>query len=97
MDERFNYLCENFDDHDNRVALMKEYADKFPTALLGHNEDGEVVSTSINHDNIVVETFQKNGWIRTNVYWEDGTIEELYEAGDIKGPDYGLGSGLCDE
>jgi len=26
-----------------------------------------------------VETFQHNGWCRINVYWEDGTIEEMYE------------------
>lgn len=26
-----------------------------------------------------VETFQHNDWCRIKVYWEDGTVEEMYE------------------
>lgn len=26
-----------------------------------------------------ITTAQKNGWLRINIYWEDGTTEEMYE------------------
>ena len=45
----------------------------------GTNENIEQVSISIAKDRIDVVTFQDNGWTRRNVYWRDGTREELYE------------------
>ena len=52
--------------------------------LFGENERGDtvVVSTGKTEDNepyYKVETIQENDWVRTNIYYEDGTIEELYD------------------
>ena len=51
--------------------------------LVGVNEDGEriVVGTGCTEDGeqyYWITTYQKNGWVRTNNYYEDGTVEELY-------------------
>ena len=65
-------------DYKGMIELMKR-ADEFDSACSGKNKNGENVLISVNHDNITVETFQNNGWIRKNVYWECGMSEELYE------------------
>lgn len=67
----------DFNDWEQMLNLM-EHSEEYPTMLLGENTDGEFVSTSILHDRIVVETSQRNGWVRTNVYHKDFTVEELY-------------------
>lgn len=59
------------------VALM-ERADEFTAPYLGENEEGEKVVVSVNKDNITVQTFQKNDWVRTNIYHEDGYNEEMF-------------------
>lgn len=51
--------------------------------LAGVNENGEriVVGAGITDDGehyYSITTYQKNGWARTNNYYEDGTVEELY-------------------
>ena len=46
--------------------------------LCGVNEDGENVIVSIDDRLAEVKTLQKNGWIRVNTYWYDGTSEETY-------------------
>lgn len=58
--------------------IMKHY-NEFPMPLAGKNEDNENILISINEHNITVQTFQNNGWLRTNIYHDDGTIEELYD------------------
>ena len=68
-------------DFDSMIALMDKYGDsQYP--YFGENEDEEMVSISIFPDNIVTMTSQKNGWHRKNVYWRDGTREELFEGRD---------------
>jgi hypothetical protein len=65
----------------NDLSSMIELMDKYHTTkymLLGTNELGEHTRTSIFKDKIVVVTYQKNGWVRENVYWRDGTYEEVY-------------------
>lgn len=52
--------------------------EKFDQMAFGKNEEGETVAISVNKDNITVETYQKNGWVRENIYWEDRNVEELY-------------------
>ena len=42
-------------------------------------DGGEDVYISIFYDKIVTATTQANGWIRKNIYWRDGTREEMYE------------------
>ena len=60
------------------IDLMDEHGNtnsRFP----GTNELGEDTMVSITSEKIVVETNQTNGWVRKNVYWRDGTYEELYD------------------
>lgn len=64
-------------DYRGLVKLM-DRANEFETMLVGKTEDGETQFVSINKDNITTETVQSNGWTRENVYWRDGTSEELY-------------------
>ena len=65
-------------DLDGMRRLMDEYGGS-SASFDGTNEDTEQVSISIAKDRIDVVTFQDNGWTRRNVYWRDGTREELYE------------------
>lgn len=58
--------------------LCKDF-EKYKEPLVGHNEDGETVITQIHEDMIVSETFQSNGWTRKNIFYTDGSSEELYE------------------
>lgn len=68
-----------FDSQDFKgiLALMDEYGEsEYPYE--GKNTEGERVLISINKDNVTVETFQANGWVRVNSYHRDGTIEETF-------------------
>jgi hypothetical protein len=51
--------------------------------LTAKTETGEdvIVDAFSQDDKIVwqISTLQGNGWIRVNLYYEDGTVEELYE------------------
>ena len=58
--------------------LMDEYGDS-DTMFTGTNTELEDTTISIFHDRIVYVTFQSNGWVRKNVYWRDGTREELFD------------------
>ena len=65
-------------DHDGLCRIMDEHGDsKIPFA--GDNENLEGVLISVAKDRIDVVTFQHNGWTRRNVYWRDGTRDELFE------------------
>lgn len=68
-------------DLNSMITLMDTYGDS-NTLYPGTNENGETVHISIFHEKIVVVTFQTNRWIRKNVYWRDGTREELFEGRD---------------
>ena len=70
----------NFDSTDlgGMRQLMDEYGGS-NASFYGTNENIEQVSISIAKDRIDVVTFQDNGWTRRNVYWRDGTREELFE------------------
>lgn len=58
--------------------LMEEYGDS-KTEKFGSNELGENIGISIFKDKIVVVTYQSNGWIRKNIYYQDGSREELFD------------------
>ena len=45
---------------------------------VGQNEDKEYVVVTVTAEYAVITTSQKNGWLRNNVYWKDGTEEESY-------------------
>ena len=71
----------NFDPHDWKgiAELCKRHAE-FDVPWSGENDEGEHVMISVNEDNITVDTFQSNGWMRQNVYYpKDYTVEELYK------------------
>lgn len=72
-----------FNPHDlqSMITLMDAHGDS-DTMLPGVNENGETVHISIFRDKIVVVTFQNNGWERKNVYYRDGSSEELFEGRD---------------
>lgn len=68
----------DFNDFEGCLEIMRKYCgSKLP--FFGTNADGENVIISVNASNITVQTMQKNGWLRTNVLWEDGTVEERYD------------------
>lgn len=70
-------LCFDPTDWASNVSLMLKHSE-FKQALMGRNTDGETVWIHINKDNITVQTFQDNGFIRENIYYSDGTSEELF-------------------
>ena len=66
-----NELAARFAEVDIRKQIMKEYGNS-ESAFLGHNEDGELVEMSVHPDEIIVKTYQENGWLRVNYYDENG-------------------------
>ena len=62
----------NFNPNDERAmfCLMKEYGD-FNKSYSGQNQNGEDIRIHIARDNIIVDTYQENGWVRRNVYTKD--------------------------
>ena len=56
----------------DKYGLIEEYR-------MGKDEDGDPVMVSIDDTCASIRTFQKNGWVRINVYYKDGTVEELFE------------------
>ena len=63
------------------LELTEFWAQKdFP--LAGCTEDGENVMIEYydgSEPYFKVTTFQHNGWARINIYYEDGSTEEMYE------------------
>ena len=59
-----------FADPDCKVRLMRNYGHCAP--FEGTNAEGERVILSIAPESILLETHQKNGWIRKNYYDENG-------------------------
>ena len=57
---------------------MDEHGDS-RTMYLGKSEHGEDVYISIFRDKIVTVTSQSNGWQRKNIYYRDGSREEMFE------------------
>ena len=68
----------DFSDIDQLRELMEEYGDS-EQMFFGKNEEDEDQQISINPDHIVVDTLQSNHWLRRNIYWDDGTVEETFE------------------
>lgn len=70
-----NELSTRFADIEGRKELIKKYGNS-DTAFTGENADGETVVISIDTENgIVLNTYQKNGWVRINYYNKDGIAE----------------------
>ena len=48
-------------------------------AQMGVNTEFEETTISIFPEKIVYVTYQHNGWKRKNIYWRDGTREEMFD------------------
>ena len=82
--ERIDKVVVDPKDKRGLIALMddcKANPKKYETYLIGESEHGERVLISVNEDNIVVETWQENGWVRKNYYYRDPLAdnEEIYD------------------
>lgn len=78
MQEREKQIKFDPTDWKGMLELCHRYQE-FDTYLEGKNSNGEDTMLSINKDNIVLDTFQSNGWIRQNIYYpQDCTVEERY-------------------
>ena len=62
----------------NQLLELTSHSDLFETGLVGENDEGEAVLTSIHEEYLLTITYQSNNWIRKNYYYTDGTCEELY-------------------
>lgn len=56
--------------------LKQEFG--YVEGLVGNDEDNLPVMVTIDEESAEIKTFQENGWVRINVYYRDGTEEELY-------------------
>lgn len=65
-------------DYSGLLKIMDEHGDS-ETPFFSHNTDMEDLTISVSKERIDVTTYQDNGWVRRNVYWRGGTVEELYE------------------
>ena len=65
-------------DLEGMLRLMDEHGDS-KTMYPGKSEHGEDVYISIFRDRIVTVTSQSNGWQRKNIYYRDGSREEMFE------------------
>lgn len=77
MQSTSDYLEIDFSDLPAMRKVMDNYH-HLTTMLIGKSDSGEDTYTSVNSDHIVHDTFQKNGWVRRNILWYDGTSEEMY-------------------
>lgn len=67
----------DFTDRKSVKNAMKKYGN-LDYALCAENQDGEKQMISISADSVVVRTEQHNGWVRVNVYDENGYLTEEY-------------------
>lgn len=65
-------------DLDSILKLMDEKGNS-DTMFMGVNTEFEEATISIFPEKIVYVTYQHNGWVRKNIYWRDGSCEELFE------------------
>ena len=66
------------------TAIKKMITEEGKTLpLIVENQDGEAVFITCGRNEIgryyQTRTAQNNGWERINIYYEDGTTEELYD------------------
>ena len=71
-------LCFDPADLAGMQRLMDQYGEH-DGLHVGKNENDETVHITIYSDMIAVTTFQHNSWTRKNIYYRDGTREELFE------------------
>lgn len=69
-----NFNPNNF----NEMKKLMDNHEKYPYMICGKNENEEDVWIGIFKNRIETQTFQHNNWVRHNIYYRDGTREELY-------------------
>ena len=61
-----------FNPNDERAMFcLMRTTGRFNKTYPGENNDGEKIKIHISENNIIVDTYQENGWIRRNVYTKD--------------------------
>lgn len=65
-------------DFNGMLEVMDKYGES-DNIYHGVNENLEDVTISVFHDHISITTYQSNGRVRKNIYWRDGTNEELFD------------------
>lgn len=65
----------NTSDIRTMIVLMDEHEGKI---LTGENEAGERQIIKVTHDEVIVETYQLNNWIRVNTFYRDGSRDETF-------------------
>ena len=65
----------DFSDRNQRNDIMKQYGG-YSYPFFGENQLGERVLISVSFDNIVITTYQKNGWVRMNYYYANSDDTE---------------------
>lgn len=66
-----NELSARFGEIEVRKQIMTEYGNS-DSDFIGHNENGELVTMSVRPDEIIVKTYQENGWLRVNYFDSEG-------------------------
>ena len=66
-------------DFEGMCKIMDEYGGS-DCPFSGMNKNGEDVWISVFYDRITVKTHQRNGWVRINTHWRDGTREETFDS-----------------
>ena len=67
----------DFSDRLQLASLMRTYGHT-DHMFFAENENGESMIISVRPDSVKVETLQRNGWTRINIYHSDGTTEEIF-------------------
>ncbi len=65
-------------DFEDMCKIMDEYGSS-DCPFSGMNKNGEDVWISVFYDRITVKIHQRNGWVRINTHWRDGTREEIFD------------------
>jgi len=75
LDEMIEVNTSNLD----KMIQLMDRNKEFDEDLFGTNENGEYVQIGVYKNFLAIRTLQSNGWERTNIYYRDGSSEELYE------------------
>ncbi len=63
---------------------VKDFGKEMPISATNEDEEDVIIEGGREPENnnlrfYQLTTVQKNGWLRINVYWEDGTTEEWFD------------------
>ena len=72
-----NEITIDFDNSASLLQVMNTYG-HIGHDIFGMNSNGESMVIAIHSDKIIANTYQRNGWVRQNVYHRDGETEELF-------------------